>query len=126
MRTFDFVVTVFTLLFLTPVAQALAQQTNQEFVLMNNTGLQINEVNVSPTNSQSWGANLLGNAMSPGDRVKISFDPTVVAADNCNWDVNLVFDGATPPAVLTNFNLCKALFINVIRDASGQYRVVTQ
>jgi hypothetical protein len=62
----------------------------QDFVLHNETGVEIHELYVSPHSSNNWGEDVLGqDTLAPGASVKITFDDQEKAV---KWDLK-VADG---------------------------------
>lgn len=79
-------------------------QAQQNFSLINRTGFQINEVYVSPSASDSWGRDILGDGVMPsGTRRNISFPQRTRA---CMFDLRIVYeDGDRSEA--REINLCE-------------------
>ena len=72
------------------LALATAQAANLDFELVNNTGVDIYEVFVSPSDVEEWGDDILEqDILEDGMSVEISFDPEEEAA---LWDL-MVKDG---------------------------------
>ena len=60
---------------------------NQDFVLHNETGVEIHELYVSPHSSNDWGKDILGqDTLKPGESVKIAFDDR---AKDGKWDLKV-------------------------------------
>ena len=69
---------------------AFARAGKQDFVLHNETGVEIHEVYVSPVTSDDWEENVLGKDTLPeGESVKITFDDR---DKHSHWDLK-VTDG---------------------------------
>lgn len=66
----------------------------QDFVIVNNTGQAIMTLNVSPSNEDSWGPDILGvDVLGAGERGEVSFDNE---EDRCDWDIRVTYeDGET-------------------------------
>ncbi len=98
-----------SLLSLCAATPALAQG-KQDFTLVNRTGYPINEVYVSPHQSNDWEEDVLGSdVLNSGQYVKISFSRKV---RTCKWDVQVIYsDGET--SEWENFDLCKTSKITV-------------
>jgi hypothetical protein len=63
-------------------------QGKQDFTLVNQTGVAINELYVSPHTSNDWEEDILGvDTLANGDSVDITFDRTEKAA---KWDLKVV------------------------------------
>jgi hypothetical protein len=85
---------------------ALAQA-RQDFVLINRTGYTIDQVFVGPSNSRSWGRDILGqDILESGQQVSITFPRN---ARECMWDLKVVYnDGDQTEWIGRNgFNLCQ-------------------
>jgi hypothetical protein len=66
---------------------AFARGGNQDFVLHNETGVEIHELYVSPHSSNDWGKDILGqDTLKPGESVKITFDDR---AKDGKWDLKV-------------------------------------
>jgi len=77
----------------------------QDFVLINKTGLTIDEFYVSPTTTNDWEEDVLGvDVLKNGEHVTIKFSRDTTA---CQWDLKIV-DEEGDAVVWTNINLCKA------------------
>lgn len=69
---------------------ALASGGKHDFVLHNETGVEIHELYVSPHSSNNWGENVLGqDTLAPDASVKITFDDQ---EKSVKWDLK-VADG---------------------------------
>lgn len=97
------------LLSLCVVTPALAQG-KQDFTLINKTGYPINEVYVSPSQSDDWQEDVLGqDVLNSGQYVNINFSRKTSA---CKWDLQVVYsDGET--SAWENFDLCKTSNITI-------------
>ena len=75
----------------------LAQQTlagDQDFVLVNKTGVEIHNLHVSPSDEGDWGDDILGkDTLADGDTVKITFHPKEEAE---KWDLRVADKDGTP------------------------------
>lgn len=88
--------------FVTPVA---AQQARQNFTLVNRTGYVLSEVYVSPTKSDDWQEDVLGqDTLDDGQRVNIRFKRSTTT---CRWDLKVVYEVDSSTAVWSNINLCE-------------------
>ena len=68
-------------------AAALARGGKQDFILHNQTGVEIHELYVSPHNVNEWGADVLGRDTLPaGESVKITFDDQ---EKQVKWDLKV-------------------------------------
>lgn len=84
---------------------AVAQQAKQDFVLVNRTGYELSHVFVSPTKSNDWEDDVLGqDTLDDGQRVSIRFKRSVTS---CRWDLKVVYSVDDSSAVWSNIDLCK-------------------
>jgi len=84
-------------------AAPAGDQTNQNFTLTNNTGHVVTTLNVSPSNSDQWGPDILGrDVLANGESASITFPRAETA---CEWDIKATYDdGDTTDA--RGVNLC--------------------
>ena len=62
----------------------------QDFTLHNRTGHVIMTLNVSPSNSNNWGPDILGqDVLADGESAEVSFDRN---EDQCVWDIRVTYD----------------------------------
>jgi hypothetical protein len=107
-----------TLLALSVIAMCLAgagfaRGGKQDFVLHNETGVEIHELYVSPHSSNNWGENVLGqDTLAPGASVKITFDDQ---EKTVKWDLK-VADGNKHTIEWENLDLSK------ITEATVHYK----
>ena len=93
---------------LTPVSAG-----DQDFSLVNRTGLTIVELYVSPANDSHWGEDVLGrDVLKSGETVDIKFSRS---EDTCNWDIKIV-DDDEDDVIWEDFNLCKISKITLKYD----------
>ena len=77
---------------------------DQDFVLVNKTGYDIDEVYVAPANEKEWGEDIMGkDTLDNGDKVTIEFSHK---EKECAWDMKIVFSDQEE-AVWEDFDLCK-------------------
>ena len=76
----------------------------QDFTLVNNTGHTVMTLNVSPSNSDQWGPDILGaDVLANGQSAQVSFER---GQDQCQWDLRATYDdGDTTDA--RGVNLCE-------------------
>jgi hypothetical protein len=85
-------------------AVAFARGGKQDFVMHNQTGVEIHELYVSPHSSGEWGEDVLGRDTLPnGESVKITFDDQ---EKHMKWDVK-VADGNKHSIEWDNLDLIK-------------------
>jgi hypothetical protein len=78
---------------------------DQDFVLVNKTGLTIDELYVSPTHDNEWGEDVLGkDVLKNNENVEIKFSRKETA---CVWDIKIV-DEDDDDVIWTEIDLCKA------------------
>lgn len=86
------------------LARGAALAGTQDFTLVNKTGLDIAEVYVSPSDSNDWEEDVLGdNSLDDGEEVTIHFNRDSTAA---KWDLRIV-DEDGDAVVWKGFNLLK-------------------
>lgn len=84
---------------------AAALAGDQDFVLVNKTGLTIDELYVSPADDDEWGEDVLGkDVLADGESVEIKFSRKEA---DCVWDLKIV-DEDDDEVVWTDIDLCKA------------------
>ncbi len=77
---------------------------DQDFVLVNRTGYDINEVYLATPKSKVWGEDVMGqDVLENGAKVPIEFSHEATA---CKWDMKIVFTDEEE-AVWEGFNLCE-------------------
>jgi hypothetical protein len=63
----------------------------QDFELVNNTGNEIRNLYISPTTSDDWGDDVLGeDTLAAGDSQQIKFPAS--RGDACEWDLKVTYD----------------------------------
>ncbi|HYJ52407.1 MAG TPA: hypothetical protein VEW04_04485 [Allosphingosinicella sp.] len=95
-----------------PAAPA-GDQTNQNFTLNNNTGHVVVTLNVSPSNSNEWGPDILGrDVLANGESAQITFER---AETQCQWDIRATYDdGDTTDE--RGVNLCETTTVNLTAE----------
>ena len=84
---------------------AMAQEAKQNFTLVNQTGYELKELYVSPSNSNEWDDDILGKSALPDSTsVAVKFQR---AAKTCNWDLKVVYTIDETNAVWHDINLCQ-------------------
>ena len=91
-------------------AAPAGDQTNQNFTLTNNTGHVVTTLNVSPSNSDQWGEDILGrDVLANGEAAQITFPR---AETQCSWDIKATYDdGDTTDA--RGVNLCETTTVTL-------------
>jgi len=83
---------------------ALTAEAKQNFVIVNKTGYDIKEVYVSPTKSDDWQEDVLGeDLLSDGDSWKIKFSRST---KTCKWDLKVVYSDDDSTATWNSIDLC--------------------
>jgi len=92
-------------------APSYAAEAKQDFQLVNKTGYDISNVYVSPTKSDDWEEDVLGQDMlQDGERVTIRFKR---ATRTCKWDLKVVYDDDDSTAVWSNIDLCSVARVTI-------------
>ncbi|MBP6238588.1 MAG: hypothetical protein KA536_20725 [Saprospiraceae bacterium] len=78
----------------TPVSNMeclLSEAPNLDFVLVNRTGYDIENIYVAPTKQQTWGDDIMGrDLLEDGESVEVSFDP---GEKTKKWDIYVTWLG---------------------------------
>ena len=78
---------------------------DQDFILVNETGLTIDQFYCSPTTTKEWEEDVLGvDILKDGEKVEIKFSR---AEEACDWDLMIV-DEEGDKIYWTEINLCEA------------------
>lgn len=92
-------------------APSHAAEAKQDFVLVNKTGYDISNVYVSPSKSDDWEEDVLGQDMlEDGERVTIRFKR---ATRTCKWDLKVVYDDDDSSAIWGNIDLCSVSTVTI-------------
>lgn len=91
--------------------EAGADQTNQNFTLTNNTGHVLTTLNVSASNDNAWGPDILGrDVLANGESAEITFPRAETA---CMWDIRATYDdGGTSDN--RGVNLCETTTVSMV------------
>jgi len=93
------------------LSPAAAAEAKQDFTIVNKTGYDIKEVYVSPTKSDDWEEDVLGeDLLSDGDSWKIKFTR---ATKTCKWDLKVVYAVDDSTAVWNGIDLCSVSKITI-------------
>jgi hypothetical protein len=96
------------------IASAQAQEAKQDFTLVNQTGYEIKEVYVSPSKSNDWEEDVLGeDTLSDGDQQDIAFSRST---KTCQWDLKVVYSVDDSSAEWSSIDLCKVGTITIRYD----------
>lgn len=103
------------------VTVTAAQRRNLDFTLVNKTGLDINEVYLSPTSDSEWGEDVMGkDILKNGEKVDITFSS---AETECNWDLKIV-DEDDDDIIWTKLNLCTANEITLMYEGKKPTAII--
>ena len=82
----------------------------QDFTLVNNTGHVVMTLNVSPSNSDQWGPDILGqDVLANGQSVQVGFER---GEAQCEWDIRATYDdGDTTDS--RGVNLCEVATVTL-------------
>lgn len=81
-------------------------QGKQDFIIVNQTGVIINELHITPHEADEWGEDILGQDVLESDHeCDIQFDPK---EDVCLWDLRIA-DSEGNSIEWENIDLCKAV-----------------
>jgi hypothetical protein len=90
---------------------AQAQDAKQDFTLVNRTGYEISAVYVSPSKSDDWQEDVLGeDTLDDGESVNIHFTRAV---KTCKWDLKVVYEEDDSSAVWSNIDLCSVSKVTI-------------
>ena len=92
-------------------APLAAQEAKQDFTLVNQTGYELKELYVSPSKSNDWEEDVLGqDTLENGKQVDVHFHR---AAKTCSWDLKVVYSVDSSSAVWNNIDLCSVNRITI-------------
>lgn len=96
--------TVVVMVGLLTLVVGIAFAGDQDFTLVNMTGLTIDEFYCSPVDTSDWQEDVLGvDTLESGDSVEITFSRDT---EDCSWDLKIV-DEEGDEIVWTEIDLCK-------------------
>lgn len=91
-----------------------AQEAKQDFMLINKTGYELKALYVSPSRSDDWQEDVLGqDVLSDGQSVNVHFSPKV---HTCEWDLKVVYSDDDSSAIWQKINLCQVERITIHYD----------
>lgn len=95
---------------LASAAATAAYAAQQDFTIVNNTGQAIMTLNVSPSDEDEWGPDILGvDVLGAGENAEISFDRD---EERCSWDIRVTYeDGDT--ASWGGIDLCETTTVTL-------------
>lgn len=99
---------------LTIAVPAVADDAKQDFKLVNKTGYELKALYVSPSKSDDWEDDILGqDTLDDGQSVNVHFSPK---AHTCKWDLKVVYADDNSSAVWGNVDLCTIEKITIHYD----------
>lgn len=91
----------------------VAQGRNLDFELLNRTPYVVTHIFVSPSNSDTWGEDIMGkDVLGVGESVEIEFSRS---ERECRWDLKIV-DEDEDEIVWTGLDLCTASHITLMYE----------
>ncbi|HEY0326361.1 MAG TPA: hypothetical protein VGC46_10375 [Allosphingosinicella sp.] len=89
-------------------SQAGAAQ--QDFSVVNNTGHVVMTLNVSPSNENEWGPDILGtDTLANGETAQVTFQR---GSDQCQWDIRVTYDDGDT-GDMRGVNLCEVATVTL-------------
>jgi hypothetical protein len=86
------------------LSPAASPATQDDYGVINKTGMTITHLYLSPTKDEEWGEDILEkDVLATGEECGIEFDKD---DDECAYDIKIV-DGKQQPWIVTNVDLCK-------------------
>ena len=93
-----------------PAPAPAAAGAQQDFDILNKTGHTVVSLNVSPTNENEWGEDILGrDVLNDGESAKISFSR---GEDECMWDLRATYDD-DDTTEMKGVNLCEVATVTL-------------
>lgn len=85
-------------------APAVADDAKQDFKLVNKTGYELKALYVSPSKSDDWEDDILGqDTLADGQAVNVHFG---AKTHTCKWDLKVTYSDDDSNAVWHNIDLC--------------------
>ena len=85
-------------------APAGAQEAKQNFKLVNKNGYELKALYVSPSKSDDWEDDVLGqDTLGDGEAVNVRFK---AKTSTCKWDLKVTYSDDDSSAVWSNIDLC--------------------
>lgn len=102
---------------------AFAQDAKQDFKMVNKTGYELKALYVSPSKSDDWGDDILGqDVLSDGQAVNVHFSPK---AHTCKWDLKVTYSDDDSNAVWSEIDLCTVEKITIHYDRKNDVTKAT-
>jgi len=90
---------------------AVAQEAKQDFRLLNKTGYELKALYVSPSKSDNWEEDVLGqDTLDDGQAVNVHFNAKV---RTCKWDLKVTYSDDDSNAVWNSIDLCSVSNITI-------------
>jgi hypothetical protein len=100
-----------------------AQDAKQDFKLVNKTGYELKALYVSPSKSDDWQDDILGqDTLADGQAVNVHFSPK---AHTCTWDLKVVYSDDDSSAVWEKIDLCSVEKITIHYDRKNDVTKAT-
>lgn len=85
-------------------------QAQQNFTVLNNTGHTVMTLNVSPSNEDSWGPDILGaDTIANGASATVTFER---GQSQCLWDIRVTYDDGDS-SDMRGVNLCEVATVTL-------------
>jgi hypothetical protein len=108
---------------LTFAVPAVADDAKQDFKMVNATGYELKALYVSPSKSDDWGDDILGqDVLSDGQAVNVHFSPKV---HTCKWDLKVTYSDDNSNAVWQEIDLCTVDEITIHYDRKNDVTKAT-
>ncbi|HEX2786894.1 MAG TPA: hypothetical protein VHP32_03245 [Ignavibacteria bacterium] len=96
------------------ILNSSVQAQNQNFSMTNNTGMTLIDVFISPSDSDSWGPDVIPKDMIL-DGETFDFTFTDVSAEQCMWDIMFTADDGVK-YYMKGVNLCEITTITLTKN----------
>jgi hypothetical protein len=104
-------------------APVMADDAKQDFKLVNKTGYELKALYVSPSKSDDWGDDILGqNVLADDQAVNVHFNPK---ANVCKWDLKVTYSDDNSNAVWNDVDLCTVEKITIHYDRKNDVTKAT-
>jgi hypothetical protein len=101
---------------LVAIPAAQAQDARQDFKLVNQTGFTISELYVSPSKTDNWEEDVLGDdELENGKSTTIRFNKNT---RTCAYDLKIVYSDDEDDAIWNNIDLCRVSTVTLYYDRS--------
>lgn len=108
---------------LTLAGPVMADDAKQDFKLVNQTGYELKALYVSPSKSDDWGDDVLGqDILADSQSVNVHFSPKV---HTCKWDLKVTYTDDDSNAVWSDIDLCTVEKITIHYDRKNDVTKAT-